>query len=108
MDIVRLRSLLSANPNYTKGVLKCASDLRDIHGGHINAASEHICNVLTKLNSITNNGGFEQHHLLRTLSDLAYAHYAFDRLLHVVNFITDDGVKYAKADEAPGFKHLHL
>ena len=90
MDMVRLRSLLAANPKCIKGLSEPPSKLRDIHEGHINAASGHILDVLKKLNSITNNGDFEQHHLLRTLSDLAYAHYAFDRLLHVVNFITDD------------------
>ena len=108
MDIVRLRSLLATNPKYTEGVSKLAGDFRKIHGRHINIASKHIISALILLTRITNDEGFEQNHLLRTLSDLAYAHYTFDRMIHIVNFITDDGVKYAKPDEAPGLKHLHL
>ena len=107
MDIVRLRSLLAANPRYIKGLSKRVSDLRDIHGGHINAASGHIIDVLQKLNRITNDEGLEQKHMLRTLSDLDYAHYALERLLLIVDFITCDDVKYAQADKAPGFLHLH-
>ena len=107
MDIVRLRSLLDANPRYTKGLSEPPGELHKKHEGHINAASGHIIDVLKKLNQITNDEGLEQKHMLRTLSDLDYAYYALERLLLIVDFITCDDVKYAQADKAPGFLHLH-